>query len=254
MIRTGQFTNSVNQSLTYLIKTKAGNGTWGSTSATILALKALVAGMGNVELKDDVLFTIKVNGKEAHRGKVEKAASDVMQTFELKEFKADGANQVAIEVNGETPLMYQIVGRHFEPWKKEVVQKESTLEVAVEYDRTKLSTKDMLKAKATLKYTGKIPTYMVMIDLGIAPGFTVDPGDFAEMVGKKQIMKFSVTERTVTMYLGDVKPGDVLTFEYVLRPKYPLRARTPASVAYEYYTPSNRVEARPVELIVEDKK
>ncbi|MBI3822953.1 MAG: hypothetical protein HY289_09795, partial [Planctomycetes bacterium] len=46
----------------------------------------------------------------------------------------------------------------------------------------------------------------------------------------------------------------VLTFDYVLRPKYPLRARTPASVAYEYYTPSNRVEGRPVELTVEDKK
>src|SRR5207244_1546727 len=85
MIRTGQFTNSANQALTFLIKSKAGNGTWGSTSATILSLKALVAGMGNTELKDDVLFTIKVNGKEAVRGKVEKAASDVMQTFDLKD-------------------------------------------------------------------------------------------------------------------------------------------------------------------------
>jgi hypothetical protein len=95
---------------------------------------------------------------------------------------------------------------------------------------------------------------MVMIDLGIAPGFQVDAGDFAEMVAAKKIQKFTVTERTVTMYLGDVKPGDVLTFDYVLRPKYPLRARTPASVAYEYYTPSNRVEGRPVELTVEDNK
>jgi alpha-2-macroglobulin-like protein len=255
MIRTGQFTNSANQALTFLIKSKAGNGTWGSTSATILSLKALVAGMGNADLKDDVLFTIKVNGKEAHRGKVEKAASDVMQTFDLKEFKQAGTNKVEIEVDGETPLMYQIVGRHFEPWNKDVKpQQQPTLEINVEYDRTRLSTKEMLKAKATLKYTGKIPTYMVMVDLGIAPGFTVDPGDFAEMVGKKQIQKFTVTERTVTMYLGDVKPGDVLEFDYVLRPKYPLRARTPASVAYEYYTPANRVEARPVELTVEDKK
>ena len=38
----------------------------------------------------------------------------------------------------------------------------------------------MLKAKATLKYYGNIPAYMVIVDLGIAPGFTVDPGDFAD--------------------------------------------------------------------------
>ena len=256
MIKTGQFTNSANQALTYLIKAKHGNGTWGSTSATILSLKALVAGMGATPLKDDVHFTIKVNGKEAARSKVDKDASDVMQTFDLKEFKADGDNQVQIEVNGETNLMYQIVGRHFEPWPSLPRKggEKSPLEIHVAYDRAKLSTKDMLKAKATLKYNGKIPTFMVMIDLGIAPGFTVDPGDFAEMVGRKQIQKFTITERTVTMYLGDVKPGDVLTFEYVLRPKYPLRARTPASVAYEYYTPGNRAQARPVELIVEERK
>ena len=255
MIRTGQFTNSTTQALTYLIKTKHGNGTWGSTSATILSLKALVAGMGGQQLKEDAHFVIKVNGQEAVRGKVEKDAADVMQTFELKDFKQAGVNEVKIEVNGETNLMYQIVGRHFEPWKKDTVQKrEQPLEINVEYDRTKLSTKDMLKAKATLKYHGKIPTYMVMVDLGIAPGFTVDPGDFAEMVGKKKVQKFTITERTVTLYLGDVKPGDVLEFDYVLRPKYPLRARTPASVAYEYYTPSNRVEARPIELIVEERK
>jgi uncharacterized protein YfaS (alpha-2-macroglobulin family) len=41
MIKTGQFTTSANQALTYLVKTKQGDGTWGSTQATILSLKAL---------------------------------------------------------------------------------------------------------------------------------------------------------------------------------------------------------------------
>src|SRR5205814_1421956 len=104
--------------------------------------------------------------------------------------------------------MYQIVSRHFEPWpaSRERERPEQAIDVKVEYDRTKLSTKDMLKAKAILKYNGKIPTYMVMLDLGIAPGFTVDPGDFAEMVGKNKIKKFEITARQVILYLGDVRP------------------------------------------------
>src|SRR5262249_56438191 len=124
----------------------------------------------------------------------------------------------------------------------------------VAYGRTKLSTADILKAKATLTYHGKEPTYMVIVDLGIAPGFVVDAGEFAEMVAAKKVQKFSVTSRQVTLYLGDVKPGDVLTFEYTLKPKYPIKAKTPQSVAYEYYTPGNRGTAQPVELVVEDKK
>ena len=111
-----------------------------------------------------------------------------------------------------------------------------------------------LKAKGTLRYHGKEATYMVIVDLGIPPGFTVDGGDFAEMVAAKKLQKFSITARQVTLYLGDVKPGDVLSFEYMLKAKYPVKAKTPATVAYEYYTPTNRVESKPVELTVVDKK
>jgi hypothetical protein len=250
MLKTGQFNNSVNQSLAYLVKSKQA-GTWGTTQATILALKALLAGMGGSDLKDDVHFTITVNGKEAVRAKIDKNAADVMQSFDIKEFAHTGTNEVQIEVNGETNLMYQIVSRHFEPWQKKVEPEQPAIDVKVEYDRTKLSTKDMLKAKATLRYNGKLPTYMVMLDLGIAPGFNVDPGDFADMVGKNKIKKFEITARQVIIYLGDVRPGDELTFEYVLRPRYPLRARTPATTAYEYNTPGVRSVANPVELTVE---
>jgi hypothetical protein len=254
MIRTGQFTNSVNKALTYLIKAKGSNGTWGSTQATILALKAMVAGMGGAQHKGETPFSILVNGKEVAHGKVTEDNFDVMQMFDLKSHTNVGANKVEIRVKGETGLMYQIVGRHYQPWPESQKAKKQPLEVSVSYDRTKLSTTDTLRAKATLKYNGDVPTYMVMIDLGIAPGFTVDAGDFAEMVGKKKIQRFDVTPSRVTLYLGDVRPGDVLHFEYSLKAKYPLRARTPVTTAYEYYTPSNRATAQPVQLTVVEKQ
>jgi hypothetical protein len=180
--------------------------------------------------------------------------ADVMQIFDLKAFTQAGKNEVKIEAERETNLMYQIVGRHYESWQKHPAPQKPLIDVAVEYDRTKLSTKDRLKAKATLRYQGKVPTYMVIVDLGIAPGFTLDAGDFAEMVKAKKITKFSLTARQVTLYIGDVKPGDIKTFEYTLKPKYPIKAKTPATVAYEYYTPKNRATARPVELQVTEKK
>jgi hypothetical protein len=254
MIRSGQFSNSVNQALTYLIKSKQGSGTWGSTSATILALKALVAGLGGAKQEGKAEFVIKVNGKPAARGEVTEENADVLQAFDLKEFTQVGRNEVTIDVQGKTNLMYQIVGRHFEPWRKAPETEKPVLEVAVEYDRTSLTTSDLLRAKATVSYHGRLPTYMVIVDLGIAPGFTVDAGDFAEMVGQKRIQKFSVTARQVTLYLGDVKPGDVKTFEYTLKPKYPIKAKTPATIAYEYYTPANRAAAQPVELTVAKNK
>jgi hypothetical protein len=253
MIKSGQFTNSANKALMYLIKSKDATGAWGSTQATILSLKALVAGLGGAKQKGKAAFSILVNGKSAGKGEVTEENSDVLQLFDLKDHVKTGANEVSIKVEGETNLMYQIVGRYYEPWKKLPVPTAPALAVNVEYDRTKLSTNDMLKAKATLRYNGKVPTYMVIVDLGIPPGFTVDGGDFAEMVKAKKIEKFSVTSRQVTLYIGDVKKGDVKTFEYSLKPKYPIKAKTPATVAYEYYTPANRATAKPVELVVSEK-
>lgn len=253
MMKSGQFTNSVNKALMFLVKAKDPNGTWGSTQATILSLKALVAGMGGSTVKGRVPFTVQLNGKEVAKGEVNEQNSDVLQLFDLKEFTKVGDNQLEIQVAGETPLMYQIVGRHFEPWKKLPAPTVPLLDVSVEYDRTKLSTADLLRAKATLRYNGEVPTYMVIVDLGIPPGFTVDAGDFAELVAAKKVEKFSITSRQVTLYLGDVKKGDVKTFAYTLKPKYPIKAQTPPTVAYEYYTPDHRATARPVELVVSEK-
>jgi hypothetical protein len=254
MLKSGQFTNDVNKAMIYLVKSKDSAGTWGSTQATILALKALVRGAEGAKQQGTAGFTITVNGKEAGKGEVTEKNADVLQLFDLKEHLQLGRNEVTIEVNGETNLMYQVVGRHFEPWKKEEIAKKPLLNVAVEYDRTNLSTADLLRAKATLKYNGEVPTYMVIVDLGIPPGFTVDAGDFAELVAAKRVQKFSVTSRQVTLYLGDIKPGDVQAFEYSLKPKYPIKAKTPVTVAYEYYTPTNRGTAQPVEITVVEKK
>jgi len=185
---------------------------------------------------------------------VTEANAEVLQLFDLKEHTRDtGKHEVVIDVKGETNLMYQIVARHYEPWPEPRAEK-ALLETTVDYDRTKVSTADLLKAKATLRYNGKEPTSMVMLELGVPPGFTVDGGEFAEMVAARRVKKFSVTSRQVILYLGDVNPGDALTFEYTLKPKYPIKAKTPATVAYEYYTPANRAEAKPIELVVEEKK
>ena len=53
-----------------------------------------------------------------------------------------------------------------------------------------------------------------------------------------------MTARQVILYLGDVKPGDVLTFEYSLKPKYPIKAKTPAAVALRVLHPGQPRDGR----------
>jgi hypothetical protein len=78
--------------------------------------------------------------------------------------RADGPNEVTVEAQGETGLMYQVVGRHFVPHKAGPQQK-PVLDVVMGYDRTSQSTKDVLRTQAAVKYDGRGPTYMATVVL-----------------------------------------------------------------------------------------
>jgi hypothetical protein len=127
-------------------------------------------------------------------------------------------------------------------------------DVVMDYGRTRLSTADVLRARAMVRYGGKWPACMVLVGLPVPPVLTAGAGELAEQVGARGVQKSGVTARQVTLFLGGVRPGSELAFEYTLKPKYPVKAKAPAAVAYEYYTPANRAASRKVQLAVEEKK
>jgi hypothetical protein len=200
----------------------------------------LVAGAGGPKQHGKARFTVAVNGREAAQGQVTEGDADVLQQFDLTEPLRPGPNLVTVEVRGETNLLYQVVARHFERHAAGPPVAKPVLEVEMGYDRTRLTTDDVLRAKATVKYNGNQPACMVSVGLPVPPGLTVDAGEFAELVGAKRVQKSGVSARQVTLYLSDVRPGSAQAFEYALRPKYPVKAKAPAAVAYECHTPASR--------------
>jgi hypothetical protein len=95
-----------------------------------------------------------------------------------------GPGEVAVEVEGET-MLYQVVGRHFGTHGAGPPEK-PVLEVAMGYDRTRRPTKDALRAKVTVKYNGREPTYMVLVGLPVPQDTTVGACEFAELAGAKR--------------------------------------------------------------------
>jgi uncharacterized protein YfaS (alpha-2-macroglobulin family) len=250
MMKVGGFTPTVNKALAYLVGARQSGGAWGSTQATILALKALVQGMGAQPQKGTVKLTVSVNGTERKIAVTEDQA-DVLQQLDLKDLTKAGDNEIVIRTEGESTMMYQVVGRHFLPWSAvDVKEEKKPVEVSVTYDRTTLAKNDVLGAKVRLTYNGEVSTYMVIVDLGLPPGFELDPSSFEKMVEEKKLMKFSASSKTATLYFGAMTPGQSIEFSYGLRAKYPIKAKTPETHAYEYYTPKNRDVARPVEIEV----
>jgi hypothetical protein len=62
-----------------------------------------------------------------------------------------------------------------------------------------------------------------------------------------------MTATQAILYFNSIAPGDTVRLSFRLRAKYPIRARTFPSRAYEYYDPEVNSVARPVQLEVAKK-
>jgi len=122
--------------------------------------------------------------------------------------------------------------------------------IDVTYDRTQLATDDLINVTATVRNNRPGRAQMVILDLGLPPGFTLLPDHLNQLVEKKVVEKYSTTGRQIIVYLRDVAHGQPLEIGYQLLAKYPLTAKTPKSAAYEYYNPDIRAEAKPIQLTV----
>lgn len=250
LIRSGLYGAEVSKVLNYLIAAKDPNGTWHSTNGTMLALRALTMAQRNAATKVNGEVTVTVNGRQVSGFALTPQDADVVRVIDCKQVVKPGENTVRLQFSGEGSALYQIVGRSYLPWKGLQKPQVEPLAISVKYDKTTLGKDDTVTANVTVTNNTPAALGMVLVDLGVPPGFSVNDGDFAELVGSKKIGRYTITGRQVTVYIERMDPRQTLELSYHLRAKYPIKAKTPGSVAYEYYNPDNHAEAAPVEMQV----
>ena len=200
---------------------------------------------------------ISLNGKPTQKLTLTPDNNDLLHQFVFKGFDAKTANTLQIQFAGKGGLAYQVVGRYFVPWEEKPAGE--PLSIDVTYDRTRLAQDDIATATATIKNNLGKAANMVMVDLGIPPGFDLLSEDLQayqeKSAGRKggRLEKFSLTATQAILYFDAVAPRDTITLRFRLRAKYPIRARTFQSRVYEYYDPEVNSVARPVELEVRGK-
>jgi uncharacterized protein YfaS (alpha-2-macroglobulin family) len=252
MIKADSYASTVNSALGFLVQQKGAYGNWSSTQATILALKALLASMGGASKKTNMTASVLLDGKEIGREKFTPDNSDVLRLIDAG-VVGPGKHTVRIKSWGKANVMYQVVARYYSPWRGVRLQRREPMTIKLRYDRKRLKVDDTLTAHVDVRYNLGRTTFMVIVDLGIPPGFTVQQRDLAALVKRKLITRYSMTGRQITLYVGEMRRDKPLRFKYSLKAKFPIRAKTPRSTAYEYYTPSSRGVQKP-ELLVVTKK
>ena len=254
LLKWGQASGTARKALTYVTSKKDAGGTWGTTQATIISLRALLLAseIGSADVRGTVEVTL--NGKPVEKLVLTPENNDLFHQFVLKDIEPK-TNSVQLHFEGTGGLAYQVVGDYFIPWDEKSPAKEA-LSIDVTYDRTTLAQNDIATATATIRNNLDKSAKMVMVDLGIPPGFDLLSEDLQTYQEKTagsatgRLEKFSLTATQAILYFNSFAPEETVTLHFRLRAKYPIRAHTFQSRVYEYYDPAVSATAKPIQLEV----
>lgn len=259
LMRAGAHPQAVTGALAYLIQGKDSWGTWSTTQATILSLKAmLLATEQGGQASGPATVRVSLNKEQTQEFVIDQSNADVVHLVSFDQgFSPTGANRVQLEVEAEGApgLMYQVTTGYYLPWDQvpPTPAAEEPVAIDVSYDRTSLAVNDTVAVNVSVELQKSGVVKMLLVDLGLPPGFTVLSEDLSRLVEQGVIARYELTGRQVIIYLEDFASGQPLQFSYRLRARFPLRAQTPPSAAYDYYNPGQTVLQTPHEMVVSEE-
>ena len=256
-LKAGGYSDVVRKALAWITSKKNGDGNWGTTQATIMALSALLAASEQSGSGAHGVVDVVLNGRKVETLEINKDNNDLLHQFVLPPTSAQRDNEIQLQFSGEGGMAYQITGRYFVPWQH--ADTNEPLAITVTYDRTRLAQDQVVTSTATIRNNMEKTANMVMVDLGIPPGFDLLSEDLQDMVQKTakaksgRLEKFSMTATQAILYFDSIAPHDSFKIHFRLQAKYPIRAEGFTSRVYEYYDPNVSATTQPAQFVVSRK-
>ena len=228
--------------INYIIKSKDKNGTWNSTQATVLALKALNLANKNEKL-DKQTIKVKLNDDEQ---KIE-IKEDSMDFYEI-EFK-NLSKENKLTINSEKGnAYYEVIEEYYIPY--DVINlKENKMEISVNTNND-LKVNDILDADIKIINRAKQNINNAMVTIDIPQGFIVDETSLSKLVISKAIEKYEMNYNKLHIYLRNFENRQIKNLKIKFRAMYPVEINGLSIRAYDYYNPEIESKTLPIKLIV----
>jgi uncharacterized protein YfaS (alpha-2-macroglobulin family) len=238
----------VQDGMLWLTTQKDARGTWHSTQATILALKALLWQPPNAQSAGEPLVVnVTLEGEIVESIEIQADQIDVVQLVDLTKHRA--ANRARWGVSApDGSVRYQFVSEYYDSTPEDAPQ--DALKVDVTYEKRQAKVGDIVQATAVIENRTNRVAPMVILDLPIPAGFEIDSSTFRDLVTEKLIDKYEMTARKVIVYIRGIEAGSRLQIPYHLRARMSARVKAPGVEAFRYYDPERRGRSAAVELNV----
>jgi len=237
--------------LRWLAARKDPYGTWGTTQATVLALKAMLEGSGLPAGRERAAsITVALADATLGHMTIRPEQSEAVHAIRLAGLEKPGIYRLRVAHRDAAGMAYQFVVHYHSTAAVERSAARDPLEVTVRYDRAELETGGTVAVRATVSNHTDAEARMLLVDIGIPPGFSVRPAGLDKLVEARAIDRYTLTARGVIVYLAALPPRRSVSVDFEMVARLPLRAVAPPTRAYEYYRPERIAAAAPGRIVV----
>lgn len=239
LLETGLHANVAYDALDALIARRQPDGRFGSTHSTALALRALIASSSGPEALPETDVALSRGGKPLKRIVVERGSTEPLRV----ELGTLDPAELGLTLESKGRVRATLSRTTYEPWES-TRRPQGPLDLSVAWGAETLAVDGTYEARVEVRNSGTQTAKVVTVEVGLPPGITVEPKD----VTGGGLNEAERAERTLVLYLDDLKPGATRTLVVPYRTRHAFDARTAPSRVYEYYVEEEQTVLAPVRM------
>ena len=225
----------------YLISAKNSYGNWGTTQATVLALKAINDFSKDSDISNQTV-TVELNGQK----QTIEINENSLDFYELEFDNVAKENKFTIELE-KGKINYEIIKEYYKAY--EDIEETEVIKVEQELN-TSLKVNEEITQKVTIRSNATSNIENGLLKLSIPQGTTVIEESLLQLQYSGIIEKYEYNYGNINLYISDIEPKEEFSIEIKYRALYPEEI-TGASVRfYDYYNPEVEGFAKPIEIKV----
>ena len=250
LLKAGGHTARVRRAVRWLSEHRGGHGQFGSTQATVLALRAMAAhARANRQTRHPGSVGVRVNGQAGGQKGYLAGYRGTLLLEGLGRRMRAGRNLLEVVHSGKEAMPYSIAVSYQVQVPPSSPQAVVGLSTRIDKDRVKLGETVRLTAQVHNRTGQGQP--MTLVRLGFPGGLRFQSWQLKELRERGEVAFSETRPREVILYLRQLAPDETRTVHLDLVAELPGRFTGPASRAYLYYTQEHKTWVQPLSVVVQ---
>lgn len=227
---------AITKAAEFLVSSRSGSGSFGSTQGTVLALKALTTfAKFSKQTKESGVLECVIDGKVVASKIYEAGEKNAIEFKDLDKHLKVGNQKIEIRYKDtKNALPYTMSIDYNTTLPLSSKECKIAVEAELNTNNVKVGETVRLTTKVSNKEDKGMP--MTMAVVGIPSGLSAQPWQLKELQEKGTIGFYEITDNFVVFYFRDLAPNAAHTINLDLKAEVPGKFEAPATSGYLYYT------------------